>query len=79
VRGNRKENPRLVEKEPDIDYIFHTAFQQDFYESVIIPKNKPVENFQWIDWNYMERKHDRIFDEVVVASKAKHLRELMSF
>jgi hypothetical protein len=36
VREKRKENPRLVEKEP------HTAFQQDFYESIIITKNKPV-------------------------------------
>jgi hypothetical protein len=27
VREKRKENPRLVEKEPDIDYRFHTVFQ----------------------------------------------------
>jgi hypothetical protein len=33
---------RIVEKEHVIDYRFHTAFQQDFYESVIITKNKPV-------------------------------------
>jgi hypothetical protein len=26
VREKRKENPRLVEKEAGIDYIFHTAF-----------------------------------------------------
>jgi hypothetical protein len=26
VRGKRKENPRLVEKEPGIDYRFYTAF-----------------------------------------------------
>jgi hypothetical protein len=26
VRKKRKENPRLVEKEPCIDYIFHTTF-----------------------------------------------------
>jgi hypothetical protein len=42
VTDRRKENPRLVEKEPDIDYIFHMTFQQDFYESVIITKNKTV-------------------------------------
>jgi hypothetical protein len=28
--GERKENPRLVEKEPGIDYRFHMTFQQDF-------------------------------------------------
>jgi hypothetical protein len=44
VREKRKENPRLVEMEPDID-----AFQQDFYESIIITKTKPVALSQWID------------------------------
>jgi hypothetical protein len=43
VRKKRKENKRLVEKEVGIDYHFHIAFQQDFYEPVIIPKNKLVE------------------------------------
>jgi hypothetical protein len=42
VREKRKENPRLVEKERSIDYRFQTAFQQDFYESVIITKTKAV-------------------------------------
>jgi hypothetical protein len=39
----------LIEKEPGIDHRFHAAFQQDFYESVIIPKNKPIAISQWID------------------------------
>jgi hypothetical protein len=34
---------------------------------------------QWIDWNYKEGKHDTIFDEVVAACKAKHLRDIMTF
>jgi hypothetical protein len=79
VREKTKKNPRLVEKEPDIDYKFHMTFQQDFYESVIIAKNKPVTISQWIDWNYMEGKSDIIFNEVVAACRAKHLREFMTF
>jgi hypothetical protein len=79
VRKKRKENPRLVEKELGIDYKFHTAFQQDFYESVIITKSKPATIFQWIDWTYMEAKHDVIFDEVVAACRVKHLRDVISF
>jgi hypothetical protein len=79
VRENRKENTRLVEKEPDIDYTFHTVFQQDFYESVIITKIKPATISQWIDWTYMKAKHDMIFDKVVTACRAKHLRDVMSF
>jgi hypothetical protein len=34
---------------------------------------------QWIDWTYMEEKHDNIFDEVVTACRAKHLRDVMVF
>jgi hypothetical protein len=49
VREKRKENPRLVEKEPGINYRFHTAFQQDFCESVIITKIKLLAISQWID------------------------------
>jgi hypothetical protein len=79
VREKRKENPRLVEKEPGIDYRFHTAFQQDFFESVIITKTKLTTISQWIDWTYMEAKHDVIFDKVVAACRVKHLRDVMSF
>jgi hypothetical protein len=70
VREKKKENLRLVEKEPGIDYGFHTTFQQDFYESVINTKTKPVAISQWIDV---------IFDEVVGACRAKHLRDVMAF
>jgi hypothetical protein len=49
VRKKRKENSRLVEKELDVDYRFHMAFQQDFYESVIIIKTKSVAISQRID------------------------------
>jgi hypothetical protein len=49
VREKRKENQRLVEKEYVIDYRFHTAFQQDFYEPVIITKTKHVVISQLID------------------------------
>jgi hypothetical protein len=79
VREKRKENPRLVEKESGIDYIFHMAFQQDFYESMIIIKTKPAPISQWIDWTNIEAKHDVVFDEVVTACRAKHLRDAISF
>jgi hypothetical protein len=37
VKEKRNENLRA-----GLDYRFHTAFQQNFYESVIIPTNKPI-------------------------------------
>jgi hypothetical protein len=75
----RKENPMLVENEPDIDYRFHTVFQQNVYESIIIPKNKLVAILQLVDWNYMEGKSDMMFDEVVTSYRDKHLRDIMPF
>jgi hypothetical protein len=38
-------------------------------------KSEPVVNSQWIDWGYMENKHDPIFDRVIAACQAKHLRD----
>jgi hypothetical protein len=46
---------------------------------VNIPKHKPVALSQWIDWNYMEGKSDKVFDDVVTACRAKHLRDIMAF
>jgi hypothetical protein len=46
---------------------------------MIISKGKPVAISQWIDWSYIENKDDRIFDDVVAACRAKHLRDVMAF
>jgi hypothetical protein len=42
-------------------------------------KSKSVANSQWIDWTYMENKHNPIFDRVIIACQAKHLREILAF
>jgi hypothetical protein len=78
VREKRKENPRLKQREVT-DYRFYTFFQQDVYESVILPKNKPVAISQLVDWEYMEHKNYTFFNQVVVAFKAKNLRDVMAF
>jgi hypothetical protein len=78
VRENRRIHARSQPWDA-YDYKLHSLFQQDFYESVIIPMSKPVANFQWIDWAYMESKHDHIFDRVIAACTAKHLREILAF
>jgi hypothetical protein len=61
VRETRRMHARTKPRDA-YDYRFHSLFQQDFYESVVIPKSKSVVNSQWIDWAYMESKHDPIFD-----------------
>jgi hypothetical protein len=42
-------------------------------------KSKPVANSQWIDWAYVENKHDPIFDRVIAACQAKHLIDILAF
>jgi hypothetical protein len=42
-------------------------------------KSKSVANSQWIDWAYIENKHDLFFDGVIAACQAKHLRDILAF
>jgi hypothetical protein len=42
-------------------------------------KNKSLANSQWIDWTYIENKHDSIFHRVIAACQAKHLRNILAF
>jgi hypothetical protein len=78
MREKRNINAHILPRDA-YDYRFHSIFQQDFYETVITPKRKPVANSQWIDWAYMENKHDPIFDRVIAACMAKHLRDILTF
>jgi hypothetical protein len=78
VREKRKINACTLARDA-YDYRFHSLFQQDFYESVITPKRRQVANSQLIDWAYMENRHDPIFDRVIVACMAKHMRDILAF
>jgi hypothetical protein len=78
VRKNRRILARTQPRD-GYDYRFHSLFRQDFYESVIMTKSKPVANSQWIDWTYIENKHDPIFDRVIASCKSKHLKHILAF
>jgi hypothetical protein len=41
--------------------------------------SKPAANSQWIDWAYMENKHDPMFDGVIAAWQTKHLKDIFAF
>jgi hypothetical protein len=78
VRENRRILARTQPRDA-YDYRFHSLFQQDFYELVIMTKSKPVPNSQWIDWAYMENKHGPIFDSVIASCQAKNLSDILAF
>jgi hypothetical protein len=78
VRENKRILTRTQPRDA-YDYRFHSLFWQDFYESVIMIKSKPVINSQLIDCDYMENKYYPIFDRVIAACQAKHLRDILAF
>jgi hypothetical protein len=49
------------------DYRLRTLFQQDYYTTAIITgrKAKITNDAQYVDWEFMERRNNPIFDEVI--------------
>ena len=58
---------------------FHTMFQQDFYESVILRDRKIAIEAQCVDWRSMEKANDPLFQEIIDACESKHVKDLMGF
>ena len=78
VVSERLNNPYDFEKNV-ADYRFWNDFQADFYETVILAKKKPITPMQWIDWDYMARKNDPVFTEVIAACESKRVKNIMAF
>ena len=53
VRKLRMRDPREQERE-STDYRSRTPFQQDYYETVIISKNRIVLEAQWVYWYHLQ-------------------------
>jgi precorrin isomerase len=59
--------------------MFHTCFQQDFYETIILTRKKQVSEAQWVDQSQMEQQNDPFFNQIVLACANHHAKELMRF
>jgi len=79
VRGERKNDPFLFEKDQRVHRWFWNQFQHDFYQTAIIPKKKPICEMKWIDWDYMAKCEDTTFDSIIEACERLGVKELMSF
>ena len=77
-KKDKEEDPFEYEKHA-INYWFHSYFQQDFYHTIIYPKNKPIITVQWIDWHYMAKKNNPLFNEIITACEAKNMKRIMGF
>jgi hypothetical protein len=78
VKGIRKIDTRSQHKDAP-DYRFHTRFQQNFYETVILTRKKHVSEAQWVDWSHMEQQDDPIFNQIMDSCTNLHIKELMGF
>jgi hypothetical protein len=76
----RRTNP-ANEDRAATDYRFRTLFEQDYYTTTIITgrKAKITNDAQYVDWEFMERKNNPIFDEVIQACESKGVKALMGF
>ena len=75
VKRLRRKNP-YSETRSARDPRFWSSFQQDFYTTVILKKSKITHEAQ-LDWEYMARKNNIVFDDVIAACADKRIKHLM--
>jgi hypothetical protein len=76
----RRTNPANEERTAT-DYRFRTIFLQDYYTTAVITGGmaKITNDAQYVYWEFMERRNNTIFDEVIQACEAKGIKVLMGF
>jgi hypothetical protein len=78
VKKNRDEDPYNQPRFTG-DPRFWNQFQQDFYTTVILKKPKITHEAQWVDREFMARKRNEIFRQVLDAREDKGIKGLMGF
>ena len=74
----RRQSPLDVPKDT-VDYRFHTRFQQDFYQTVILTKAGIASEAQWVDWTHMANLGHEICNEVAQMCEDRHIKDIMGF
>jgi hypothetical protein len=84
-KGTTKEVKRLRKIEPKSqqkgasDYRYHTQFQHDLYETVIMVRRRIVSEAQWVDWSNMAEQQDPIFNQLIARYESLHIKRIMGF
>jgi hypothetical protein len=66
---NRYENPYDWTTELH-DHWFCNNFQGDGYITVIKDRKNPISSHMYVDWPYMQRKHDPMFQKVITMAQS---------
>ena len=67
------------EPKTSTDPRFHTLYQHDFYEYVILRDRKIAIEVQCVDWRSVEKTNDPLFQQIIDACESKHVKDLMGF
>ena len=63
-----------------MNYRFWNTFHSIFYLSVLYnAKYSKIINMKYIDWEHLESKRDRDFNQVIAACKRFNMYDLMGF
>ena len=63
-----------------MDYRFWNTFHSIFYLSILYnAKNSKIINMKYIDWEHLESKRDRDFNQAIAMCKRFNLYDLMDF
>jgi hypothetical protein len=73
---NRHEKP--CEWTPDLhDHMFWNNFQADWYLTVIKDRKNPITQQLFVDWSYMQKKHDPVFHRVMAKCQRLGIYDIL--
>ena len=76
-RRDRLIDPETQPEESQ-DPRFRTFTQLDWYNSVIMARENPVVEMKWIDWAYMRKKNNEVFNQVMQVCHNKNLGDILA-
>nr|AAX94887.1 retrotransposon protein, putative, Ty1-copia sub-class [Oryza sativa Japonica Group]ABA92936.1 retrotransposon protein, putative, Ty1-copia subclass [Oryza sativa Japonica Group] len=76
-RRDRLIDPETQPEESQ-DPRLRTFTQLDWYNSVIMARENPVVEMKWIDWAYMRKKNNEVFNQVMQVCHNKNLGDILA-
>jgi hypothetical protein len=76
-RRDRLIDPETQPEESQ-DPRFRTLTQLDWYNSMIMARDNPVVEMKWIDWTYMRKKNNEVFNQAMQVCHNKNLGDILA-
>jgi hypothetical protein len=59
------------------DHRFWNNFQTDWYLTVIKDRKNPITSHLYVDWPYMQRKRDPVFQKVITKAQTLGIYDIL--